>query len=561
MKKVKLLSAVTSAVMATACVNGGLSIISQGPGGASDNTVVAEAYESSGKYSIDLSNVEGRPGEKVSLDVIVECNNDFAYMEASFDYDERLDKPEVTGGTYFINYARIDLMTWSVSSVEDGSVVATFEFTIPSDAKTGTVYDINVSGIKSFGGFNDDINHSSDVQMGSGSITVVGDTEEPVTDPTEEPTSESTTTTVPASEEEALIQCQKGDKDGDGIDDYMWIVNVDDVPSETEIEIPSEYNGYPIIGIGYEAFKDCKYLEKITLPEGLEYIASGAFKGCENLKNINIPESVIEIGNTAFTDTQLIETQSGVQYVDTWAVGCDNDIAELELRPGTVGICHESFQFNEQLEKAVLPDSIKYIGTNAFYNSSVHDISLSKNLKCIGYQGFALCKNLENIVIPDTVTTIGSFAFWNCSSLNDIVVPNSVKFIGEGAFWECDNLSSITFKNHEFEIWGEGFFLSNGYNDDGDVYFNGTIYGYTNSTAQAYAAKYGYRFAALDSDSIIGDANGDDKLNVRDCAFIANALACGKGNTLPENADYNGDGKINVRDAAAIAKFLATGKK
>lgn len=57
-----------------------------------------------------------------------------------------------------------------------------------------------------------------------------------------------------------------------------------------------------------------------------------------------------------------------------------------------------------------------------------------------------------------------------------------------------------------------------------------------------------------------GDANLDGKVNVRDAAFIASALAKGKGDTLPPAADFNDDGKINVRDAAAIASFLAKSK-
>lgn len=58
-----------------------------------------------------------------------------------------------------------------------------------------------------------------------------------------------------------------------------------------------------------------------------------------------------------------------------------------------------------------------------------------------------------------------------------------------------------------------------------------------------------------------GDANLDSKVNVRDCAAIATALAQGKADTLTEEADYNSDGKINVRDAAAIAAFLAANSK
>ena len=57
-----------------------------------------------------------------------------------------------------------------------------------------------------------------------------------------------------------------------------------------------------------------------------------------------------------------------------------------------------------------------------------------------------------------------------------------------------------------------------------------------------------------------GDANGDTIINVRDCAFIASALAAGTNDKLAKSADFNGDGVVNVRDAAAIANYLATAK-
>ena len=60
---------------------------------------------------------------------------------------------------------------------------------------------------------------------------------------------------------------------------------------------------------------------------------------------------------------------------------------------------------------------------------------------------------------------------------------------------------------------------------------------------------------------IMGDANEDGSVNVRDCVFIAGKLAKGRGSELPENADYNADGKTDIRDAADIAKYLAAPRK
>lgn len=56
---------------------------------------------------------------------------------------------------------------------------------------------------------------------------------------------------------------------------------------------------------------------------------------------------------------------------------------------------------------------------------------------------------------------------------------------------------------------------------------------------------------------ILGDADLNGTLNVRDCAFIASRIAKGRANELPGNSDYNKDGKINVRDAASIAHDIA----
>ena len=53
-----------------------------------------------------------------------------------------------------------------------------------------------------------------------------------------------------------------------------------------------------------------------------------------------------------------------------------------------------------------------------------------------------------------------------------------------------------------------------------------------------------------------GDANLDGKVNVRDCAFIANAVANKTTDSLPASADYNEDGYKNIRDASAIARYL-----
>ena len=69
----------------------------------------------------------------------------------------------------------------------------------------------------------------------------------------------------------------------------------------------------------------------------------------------------------------------------------------------------------------------------------------------------------------------------------------------------------------------------------------------------------GYSISYIDP--ILGDANGDGKLDVLDAVYIARKLAQHNGDELPEIADFNKDNIVNISDAAAIARYLANAKR
>ena len=70
------------------------------------------------------------------------------------------------------------------------------------------------------------------------------------------------------------------------------------------VEIPSqvEYNGemYDVTSIGLDAFRDCRSLTSVTIPNSVGSIGSGAFMYCSGLTSITIPNSVTSIGSYAF---------------------------------------------------------------------------------------------------------------------------------------------------------------------------------------------------------------------------------------------------------------------
>ena len=75
--------------------------------------------------------------------------------------------------------------------------------------------------------------------------------------------------------------------------------------SITKVSLP---NG--LSKIGKEAFKNCKMLQEINLPDSI-IIEQEAFCNCINLKNVIIPVNA-KVGNFAFCNTPLWNVKNGV---------------------------------------------------------------------------------------------------------------------------------------------------------------------------------------------------------------------------------------------------------
>lgn len=86
--------------------------------------------------------------------------------------------------------------------------------------------------------------------------------------------------------------------------------------------------------------------------------------------------------------------------------------------------------------------------------------------------------------------------------------------------------------------------------------FNGTIYGYDNSTAQKYAEKYGYNFVSIGKAYIIGDCNDDGTMNIADVVTLQQFLLGNGGLAEWRNADLCKDERIDVFDMVLMRRLL-----
>lgn len=97
---------------------------------------------------------------------------------------------------------------------------------------------------------------------------------------------------------------------------------------DTEIEVPSEIDGYTVVQIGTSAFYNLDEITSITLPETVASIYRFAFEGCTALEAIDIPEGLESISYGAFTDCASLKElvlPSTLQWIG-WYVfyGCES---------------------------------------------------------------------------------------------------------------------------------------------------------------------------------------------------------------------------------------------
>lgn len=82
-----------------------------------------------------------------------------------------------------------------------------------------------------------------------------------------------------------------------------------------------------------------------------------------------------------------------------------------------------------------------YIQSGVFYISDIEKLIIGDGIRVIGSNAFKNCKKLNYVRLPSTLQKIYTNAFYGCTSLTKLYIPSSVRYIESYAFEGCDNLS------------------------------------------------------------------------------------------------------------------------
>ncbi len=194
------------------------------------------------------------------------------------------------------------------------------------------------------------------------------------------------------------------------------------------------FQGNTLKKIGNYAFRYCRKLKTVSLPQGLESVGSYAFDNCYSMTEINLPKNISSLGFSVFSNCpQLAEIavdSANENFADKDGVLYNKAMTKLIRYPAAKA--DQSF---------ALLESVTDIESEAFHSAvNLKEISLG-SVKNIGVKAFHYCP-LTSVSIPNTMTTFNPSVFAN-TPLKSITLGANVAQI-EDYFHSLDNLEEIT---------------------------------------------------------------------------------------------------------------------
>lgn len=240
--------------------------------------------------------------------------------------------------------------------------------------------------------------------------------------------------------------------------------------ASTEVTVPAELGGYPVVEVGYSAFRENATITKVVLPESVREIGDYAFYNCTALAEIDLPKDLSVIGRKAFYNTAYYNNESNwendILYLDSYLLDTNWNLSGAQtVKNGTTLIANDAFA-DRGITGISFPESVVTVGEYAFQNcTDLVSVTFSYGLRTISPCAFYKCTSLQQAVLPESLRSIGDCAFESCTALQTVTVPAGVASMGDNIFYGCSALREMK--------------------------------GYTASKAEKYARQYGIPFISI----------------------------------------------------------------
>ena len=215
------------------------------------------------------------------------------------------------------------------------------------------------------------------------------------------------------------------------------------------LDIPATLGGYPVTSIGGWVFcsldgspVDAPF--EVVLPEGLRALDADAFADCYYAAKVTLPATLEIIPEDCFDriSAEIDFPNGNPRYSCENGFLIDNTTQTLlYTAPSShgnplpavrrLGDCSLANWLWDDDDDPVLPDTLESVGSYIFYDCGVTRVTFPDGITELSPYTF-YCTDLQEVHLPASLREIPDYCFWNCQ-LTALTIPDGVTRIGAHA--------------------------------------------------------------------------------------------------------------------------------
>ncbi|MEE0852658.1 MAG: leucine-rich repeat protein [Christensenellales bacterium] len=215
------------------------------------------------------------------------------------------------------------------------------------------------------------------------------------------------------------------------------------------LEIPATLGGYPVTAIGGWLFSSLDVCPvdvpfEVVLPEGLRALDADAFADCYYAAKVTLPATLEIIPEDCFDriSAEIDFPNGNPRYSCENGFLIDNTTQTLlYTAPSShgnplpavrrLGDCSLANWLWDDDDDPVLPDTLESVGSYIFYDCGVTRVTFPDGITELSPYTF-YCTDLQEVHLPASLREIPDYCFWNCQ-LTALTIPDGVTRIGAHA--------------------------------------------------------------------------------------------------------------------------------
>ena len=227
----------------------------------------------------------------------------------------------------------------------------------------------------------------------------------------------------------------------------VYIVNY--LGTRPDVVIPEKINDVEVTVILQNAFLDNKFIKSVIIPDTVTEIRVSAFDGCESLVSVVLPKNLTKIEACTFANCTNLSNISLPSTLNKLGTRCFEECKSLKniTIPRNIVTWEANTFIRSGLETVNFEEGLEIIGMGAFWDTNLKQIRLPDSLKFIDTNAFGSCRKLEKVELNEGLIIISRGAFIN-TNLTEIIIPTTVLKVWVHCFEACDALKAIKFEGN-----------------------------------------------------------------------------------------------------------------